>query len=64
VPLFQPGLQLREPGQKGFQSFGRPALLIDDLGVTPCQDLGLLEVVPTRPADDKREGQRDRRSGS
>jgi len=54
MPLLQPGDQLGQASQQGFQAFHRPAFLRRDFRVPGSQCPRLLQMIPTGPGDGER----------
>ena len=54
MPLLEPWDDLRQASQQWFEPLDRPALLFRYLRIPCRQGFGLLQVVPTSPADQQR----------
>ena len=54
VPLFEPGEEICQGGEQGFQFGGRPAVSVFGIEEILDERLGLLKVVPAGPGDERR----------
>ena len=53
VPLLQPGQVLLQDGKERGQSFGGPAVLLDDFGIVSGHRLTKFKRIPAGPADEQ-----------